>query len=76
MLEQAEQLMRDLDDKYDILKGTMNTPRENDSAGDKDDIEYLYFHLMYKKAKVLRKTRQMQRADETCQFLIDHVRDQ
>ena len=42
---------------------------------DRDAIEYLYFKLMYKKAKTLRKTRETKSADETCQYLIDTVKD-
>lgn len=38
-------------------------------------MEYLYFKMMYMKAKVQRKTRMLQSADDTCQFLIDTVKD-
>ena len=70
--------MTQLDEHYHIVAGTVMTPRgesQDNTAADRDSIEYLYFKFMYVKAKTLRKTRKLQNADEVCQFLIDTVRE-
>ena len=69
--------MTQLDERYNVVAGTVLTPRgeSQTNAEDRDSIEYLYFKFMYMKAKTLRKTRKLQNADEVCQFLIDTVRE-
>ena len=54
------------------------TPRNEESRIDeseRDAIEYVYFKLMFKKAKTYRKTRMLSTADETCQVLIDLIKE-
>jgi len=68
------ELMTKLDDYYSLIAGTILTPRDG-PLPDRDEIEYLYFKLMYVKAKTARKTRQLKAADEICSYLIETVRD-
>ena len=70
--------MTQLDDKYALITGTLVTPRGEASRVDqaeRDSVEYIYFKLMYKKAKAYRKTRMLKSADETCQVLVDLIRE-
>ena len=59
------ELMTKLDDQYSLIAGTILTPRDG-PLPDREEIEYLYFKLMYIKAKTARKTRQLKVADDTC----------
>ena len=73
--------MKQLGDRHSFVAGTKTTPGADDAtqdttAADRDLIEYLYFKFMYMQAKTLRKTRKLQTADEVCQSLIDHVKEQ
>ena len=76
MLVKLEDLITQLDDRYKIIAGTVNgADAQNSNDNDRDAIEYLYFKLLYKKAKTLRKTRMLQSSDELCQLLIDLVKE-
>ena len=69
MLEKLTSVMTQLDEKYALITGTLVTPRGEVSRIDqaeRDSVEYIYFKLMYKKAKAYRKTRMLKSADETC----------
>jgi hypothetical protein len=65
-LEKLELYLDELDEKYDLIEG-----------GDKLDchIEYLFYKLVYIKCKFQRKVRLLSDCEETCNFLIDQVKD-
>ena len=51
--------MTKLDEAYALAAGTILTPREEPIVANRDEIEYLYFKLMFRKAKTARKTRHL-----------------
>ena len=70
-LESVGTLLDELDAKYSFTSEDEQTPID----AERDKFEYLFFKLVYVKAKLLRKTRQMQECDDTCSFLVDHVKE-
>jgi len=58
--------MTKLDETYSLVAGTILTPRDEVVVENRDEIEYLYFKLMFRKAKTARKTRHLKAADEIC----------
>lgn len=76
-LDSIVELLEKLDEKYGLIQGVIVTPRGEQpvSPEERDSIEFYYFKLLYTKAKIQRKMRLLKSADETCQYLIDTVKE-
>ena len=64
-------IISQLDAKFKFSDSSA-TAEEQDE--ERDSLEYFFYKFKYSKAKMLRKTRMHQAADDTCQELIDIVR--
>ena len=55
----VDKLMPEIQEKYAVVEGTVLTPRGEDMPQRDDSVEYMYFKLMYTKAKLMRKMRKL-----------------
>ena len=70
-LEKIGPLLDELDAEFSFTTESEGTKVD----AERDKFEYVFFKLLYVKAKLLRKTRQMQECDDTCTFIIDYVKE-
>ena len=66
-----------LDEQFSFLEelGDMKAKRVEESE-EVANMRYFFVKMFYSKAKLLRKTRQLNQCDQTCQFLIDMVKEE
>lgn len=79
LLEKLDELITRLDEENCFGRTeaveVQNTGSQSISTEQRDSLEYHFYKFKYMKAKVLRKTRKLQSADELCQSLIDLVKE-
>ena len=77
-LELVSTTIDELEEQYNFLEELGdNTQTNKENEGEEvASMRYFFVKLFYSKAKLLRKTRQLGQCDQTCQFLIDMVKEE